>query len=176
MANMAGDFQVARSLRRGTRDSTRRSVDTLGHRLAIWNFKKPSVLCVRLDVVVSERMFSFNKPLTPASARHAALINQLATPGLGTLMLGRLALGIAQLALGIAGFLFIITWFAIIFFQYYGQISGNVEVKPVGWIGLTGGILFIASWLWSLITSIGFIRKAERSSQQLPAVPPRISS
>ena len=57
-------------------------------------------------------MFSFNKPLTPASARNAALVNKLATPGLGTLMLGKMALGLAQLALAIAGFLFVIVWFA----------------------------------------------------------------
>lgn len=121
-------------------------------------------------------MFSFNKPLTPASARNAALVNQLATPGLGTLMLGKLALGLAQLALAIAGFLFIIAWFAMILFQYYGQISGNVEVKPVGWIGITGAILFVAAWTWSLFSSIGFIRKAKRLAQHDLGIPPRISS
>ena len=121
-------------------------------------------------------MFSFIKPLTPASARNAALVNQLATPGLGTLMLGKLALGLTQLALALAGFLFIVTWFAMILFQYYGQISGNVEVRPVGWIGITGAILFVASWLWSLITSIGFIREANRAANRESSVPPRISS
>lgn len=121
-------------------------------------------------------MFSFNQPLTPASARRAALINQLATPGLGTLMLGKLALGLAQLAFAIAGFVFIISWFVLILSQFYGQISGDVEVKPVGWIGITGAILFVASWCWSLITSIGFIRKASRMAQPLPEIPPRIGA
>ena len=121
-------------------------------------------------------MFSFNKPLTPASARNAALVNQLATPGLGTLMLGNMALGLAQLALAIAGFLFVIVWFGMVLTQYYGQISGNAEVKPVGWIGITGAILFVASWFWSLVTSIGFIRAANRMTQQDPAVPPRIGT
>ena len=83
-------------------------------------------------------MFSFIRPLTPASARNAALVNQLATPGLGTLMLGKLGLGLAQLALAIAGFLFVIAWFGVVISQYYGQISGNAEVKPVGWVGITG--------------------------------------
>lgn len=121
-------------------------------------------------------MFSFNQPLTPATARRAALINQLATPGLGTLMLGKIVLGSAQLAFAIAGFLFIVTWFVLILSQFYGQISGDVEVKPVGWIGITGAILFVTSWCWSLITSIGFIHKASRMATHLPEVPPRISS
>jgi hypothetical protein len=121
-------------------------------------------------------MLSFNKPLTPASARNAALVNQLATPGLGTLMLGKFALGLAQLALAIAGFLFVIVWFGMVLTQYYGQISGNAEVKPVGWIGITGAILFLISWFWSLITSIGFIRKANRVALSELAAPPRISS
>lgn len=121
-------------------------------------------------------MFSFNQPLTPATARRAALINQLATPGLGTLMLGKIALGLTQLTLAIAGFLFVVAWFVMILTQFYGQISGNVEVKPVGWIGITGAILFVASWCWSLITSIRFIRKASRMAQHLPEVPPRIKT
>lgn len=121
-------------------------------------------------------MFSFIKPLTPASARNAALVNQLATPGLGTLMLGKLALGFSQLALCCAGFGFVVFWFGSVLYQYYGQISGNVEVKSVGWIGITGAMLFVASWFWSLITSIGFIRAANRAANPKPTVPPRISS
>ena len=121
-------------------------------------------------------MFSFIKPLTPTSARNAALVNQLATPGLGTLMLGKFALGCCQLALALGGFAFVMVWFIAMIVQYNGQISGNVAVKPVGWIGITGAILFVASWCWSLTTSIGFIREAKRSPQHLPAVPPRISS
>ncbi len=119
-------------------------------------------------------MFSFNKPLTPASARNAALVNQLATPGLGTLMLGRFALGLSQLALAVAGFLFVIVWFGMVFAQYYGQISGNTEVKPVGWIGIIGALLFVASWFWSLISSIGFIRAANRIATAEQSISPRI--
>jgi hypothetical protein len=121
-------------------------------------------------------MFSFIKPLTPASARNAALVNQLATPGLGTLMLGKFALGFSQLALACAGFLFVIVWFCMVLSQYYGQISGTAEIKSVAWIGILGGLLFVASWVWSLITSIGFIREANRAANRESSVPPRISS
>lgn len=120
-------------------------------------------------------MFSFNTRLTPVSARNAALVNQLATPGLGTLMLGKLVLGFSQLALALVGFAFVLTWFGMILSQYYGQISGNVEVRPVGWIGWVGLGLFGVSWLWSLVTSIGFIRAAKLASEQEASMPPRIS-
>lgn len=121
-------------------------------------------------------MFSFNTRLTPASARNAALVNQLATPGLGTLMLGKLVLGFSQLALAIAGFALVLVWFVAVLGQYYGQISGNVEVKPVGWIGLTGAGLFAVAWLWSLVTSIGFIRTAKREAEQERTAPPVMSN
>lgn len=115
--------------------------------------------------------FDRNKPLTFAAARNAALVNQLATPGLGTLMVGRIALGCSQLALAIAGFLAVLTWFGCVLHQYYGQISGDVTVRPVAWLGISGGILFIASWVWALFTSLGLIREARRSSVP-PLLPP----
>lgn len=119
-------------------------------------------------------MFFSPKPLTAASARNAALVNLLVTPGLGTLMVSKIALGLAQLALAFAGFGFVLVWFLAVMWQYYGQISGNVEVKPVGWIGIIGAVLFLAAWLWSLITSISLIHQARRSTAT-PPVPPIIS-
>ena len=47
------------------------------------------------------------KLLSPATARNAALVNQLATPGLGTIMAGRIVTGAGQLLLALAGFLFL---------------------------------------------------------------------
>jgi hypothetical protein len=120
-------------------------------------------------------MFPTRKPLSPATARNAALINQLATPGLGSLMAGRWVAGFGQLALAVAGFVFVILWFIAIMRQFYGEINGNVEVKPVGWIGLVGVILFAAAWLWSLVTSISLIREGRRNATSLfeqPQPPP----
>jgi hypothetical protein len=115
-----------------------------------------------MDVAMNWPSFSRDKPLTLAAARNAALVNQLATPGLGTLMLGRFALGCSQLALALAGFLLVIIWFGSVLYQYYGQISGDVTVRPVGWIGISGGVLFIAAWIWSLFTSLKFLQEARR--------------
>lgn len=114
------------------------------------------------------------KPLTAASARNAALVNLLVTPGLGTLMVSRIALGLAQLTVAFIGFGFMLVWFLAVMWQYYGQITGNVEVKPVGWIGIVGAVLFLAAWVWSLITSIRIILQA-RSEAAICTVPPIIS-
>lgn len=114
------------------------------------------------------------KPLTTGTARNAALINQLATPGMGSLMAGRYVSGAGQLTLAVTGFVLVITWFIAVMRQFYGQIEGNVEVTPVGWIGLTGVGIFAAAWLWSLVTSISLIREAcrNRSAQINQTAPP----
>ncbi len=114
------------------------------------------------------------KPLTVASARNAALVNLLVTPGLGTLMVSRIALGLLQLALAFTGFGFMLVWFLAVMWQYYGQITGTVEVKPVGWIGIVGAGLFLAAWVWSLITSIRIILQARREAA-IRTAPPIIS-
>src|SRR5208283_1639333 len=90
------------------------------------------------------------KPISQSAARNAALVNQLATPGLGSLMAGRWIAGLGQLALAVAGFVMVVVWFFAVMVQYYGQITGDVSTHPAGWIGETGAILFIASWFWAL--------------------------
>jgi len=102
------------------------------------------------------------KPLTSAMARNAALINQCATPGLGSLIAGRYLSGAGQLLLAVVGFSLSIVWFGAVMRQFYGQIEGNVEVKPVGWIGLTGLAIFAAAWFWALATSISLMREVKR--------------
>ncbi|MFO1514541.1 MAG: hypothetical protein U1F83_16795 [Verrucomicrobiota bacterium] len=111
------------------------------------------------------------KLLTSSKARNAALVNQLATPGLGSLIAGRYVSGGGQLALAVTGFMFFLFWFIAVMRQFYGQIEGNVEVKPVGWIGWTGLAVFAASWLWSLVTSISLLREARRNQAALFANP-----
>jgi len=79
-------------------------------------------------------------------------------------MAGRWVAGSGQLALAVAGFVIFVVWFFKEMIQYYGQISGDVQPHPVWWIGLTGGILFVASWLWALVTSIGLFVEARRNA------------
>jgi hypothetical protein len=115
------------------------------------------------------------KLLTPDKARNAALVNQFATPGLGSLMSGRILAGTGQLTLAITGFIFFLLWFLAVMRQFYGQIQGNVEIKPVGWLGLTGLGVFAAAWFWSLVTSLSLMREARRNRDALfkePQPPP----
>jgi hypothetical protein len=113
------------------------------------------------------------KPLSAAAARNAVLINLLATPGLGTLMAGRIVVGVGQLILAVAGFGFLVLWFVALLRQYYGQISGDVPVTPIAWLGESGAVIFLAAWSWSLVTSISLVREARRNAPAaFAAVPP----
>jgi len=113
-------------------------------------------------------------PLTLASAKNATLLNLLATPGLGSLLVGKFAQGLVQLALAVTGFCFVAVWFVAVLRQYYGQLYGTTETDSVAWLGLTGGALFLAGWIWALLTSISLLSQARRSAATMP-VPPVIS-
>lgn len=115
------------------------------------------------------------KPLTSATARNAFLINQFATPGLGSLLAGRRLSGAGQLTLAIAGFIFFVLWFIAVMRQFYGQIQGDVEATPVGWVGWIGLAMFGGAWVWSLVTSLSLLREARRNQPSLfndPQPPP----
>ena len=112
------------------------------------------------------------KLLSPTTARNAVLVNLLATPGLGTLMAGRIAVGVGQLVLALSGFGFIVVWFLALLRQYYGQISGDVPATPIAWLAATGAVLFILAWLWSLVTSISLLREARRHAPSAFAASP----
>lgn len=107
---------------------------------------------------------SATKKTSRLKARNAALLNQLATPGLGSLFAGRVVAGLGQLVMSVAGFVLIMIWFVQLMIQYYGQISGDVTVHPVGKYGLLGTVLFVLAWGWSLVTSFSLLRAASKVS------------
>ncbi|HVU28564.1 MAG TPA: 4a-hydroxytetrahydrobiopterin dehydratase [Verrucomicrobiae bacterium] len=113
--------------------------------------------------------FSANRK-TPSrtTARNAAIVNQLATPGLGSLMARRWLEGIGQLILFLTGFVIFIIWFVKQMVQYYGQITGNVPTQSIGWILETGATICAIAWLWAAVTSFSLIRAA--SNDRLKAL------
>jgi 4a-hydroxytetrahydrobiopterin dehydratase len=118
---------------------------------------------------------SRGKPLSRAAARNATLLNLLATPGLGSLLARRWIAGGGQLLLALAGFSLFLIWFVKEMIQYYGQITGDVEVQPIGRFLVAGLVLFASAWLWSLVTSLSLLREAaaaSRSSLENFAAPP----
>ena len=105
------------------------------------------------------------RPLTPASARNYALLNQLATPGLGSLLGGRWLAGSGQLILALAGFCLIIAWFVKVMLLFYQQIESNANPAPgsVAWLGESGAATFAVAWIWSLFTSLSLLREARKT-------------
>jgi hypothetical protein len=114
-----------------------------------------------------------SRPVTTARAWICVLINQLATPGLGSFIAGKRIAGSGQLALSIGGFGLITLWM-IRFFYHMMQVEMGQEASPApGWLMDWGGILFGAAWVWSLVTSVMILIQAYAAER---AAPPRIQS
>jgi hypothetical protein len=121
------------------------------------------------------------KPVSTARARNAALINQLATPGLGSLMTRRYFAGAGQLLLACAGFTLLMAWFIRVMVFFYSLATVEApEAEPnlhhEWW--QAGALLFAAGWLWALMTSLNLLRQArsdaERQFEQAGDQPPVI--
>ena len=106
------------------------------------------------------RIFSAKKPLNRTTARNSFLINQFATPGLGSLMAGRWVEGIGQVILAVIGFCLVVAWFVSVMVQFFQQLDSEGSTKSVAWLGETGALFFGAAWLWSLVTSLSLLREA----------------
>ena len=114
------------------------------------------------------------KPLNSTTARNCLLVNQCATPGLGSLMAGRRAAGIGQLLLAVAGFVMVVGWSVQQAIQTYNQIVNDAGTQSVVWLGEAGAAAFIAAWLWSLVTSLSVLREA-RANEPKSAAPPLLA-
>jgi 4a-hydroxytetrahydrobiopterin dehydratase len=109
---------------------------------------------------------SVNAKTSRIKARNAALMNLLGTPGLGSLMAGRIVVGVGQLAFALSGFVLVTIWFVQTMRSYYGQMfnSDGTSHRPVVLTGLIlGSTLFAIGWFWSLVTSLSLMREAKNS-------------
>ncbi|MEW6161318.1 MAG: hypothetical protein AB1813_28145 [Verrucomicrobiota bacterium] len=87
-------------------------------------------------------------------------MNQLATPGLGSVFARRWWAGSGQLVLALLGFAFIIGWFVQFFYVMYQQMAGiDAPSKPFPWMGKAGLVSFGAAWVWSMFTSISLLKQ-----------------
>jgi 4a-hydroxytetrahydrobiopterin dehydratase len=106
------------------------------------------------------------KKTSRAQARNAALLNQLGTPGLGSLLARRWVEGAGQLLLSVVGFGLVAVWFAQMMMGYYGQMFGNNpahRTTPLTKLVLGAG-LFALAWVWSLATSFSLMRAVSKVS------------
>src|SRR5678810_585571 len=106
------------------------------------------------------KTFSVGKPLDRTTARNCFLVNQFATPGLGSLMARRYVAGSGQLLLALIGAGLVIAWFVSVMSRVYQQVEGDSLSSSAAWLGEAGAVAFIASWLWSLVTSLSLLRQA----------------
>jgi len=108
-----------------------------------------------------------NDPPSASRIRMAVLVNQCATPGLGSLMAGRYIAGTLQLLLALAGFVFIVAWLFSILKMAYSLMdtAGTSEPVPPHWLGWTGLVCFGAAWLWAGATSISLLLASRRVRQ-----------
>ena len=106
------------------------------------------------------------KKISRAQARNAVLLNQFATPGLGSLLAGRKLAGSGQLVLSVVGFALVTLWFVQMMMRYYGQMFGDTTVHNPVVLGnlLIGGGLFALAWVWSLQTGFSLLREASKVS------------
>lgn len=111
---------------------------------------------------------SLNKELDPAKAGTFILINQLVTPGAGSLMGGR-RVGYLQLALACAGFFMVCGFFYGLIKETWRLGEYPDDFGVYGSMGIYGALAFTASWIWSLGTSVSMWREAAR----LKSKPPR---
>ena len=113
------------------------------------------------------------RPLNRNELWSCALINQFATPGLGSVVARHFIAGTGQLILAFVGFALFIGWFVQKMRLFYGQIAGTDLPVDAGSRLLVWGLaIFAISWIWSLITSIQMIRSAPEDV--IPPLPPKI--
>ncbi|SPE58795.1 conserved hypothetical protein [Verrucomicrobia bacterium] len=117
------------------------------------------------------RTSSAGKALSRATARNCFLINQFATPGLGSIMAGRRWVGCGQLLLALAGFAMVLGWFALLANNFYQQLMDDAPPQSPAWLGKAGAVVFGLAWLWSLVTSLSILRSAKDNPAN---VPPRL--
>jgi hypothetical protein len=98
-----------------------------------------------------------------SSGFQCLLLNQFATPGLGSLMARRYVAGSIQLLLAIVGFLLFLGWFLQLFTGMYRMAAG-LEDQPAqrSWLAWGGVLLFTASWLLAWPTSISVLREGRK--------------
>ena len=114
------------------------------------------------------------KPVSPARARNCFLINQFATPGLGSLLAGRYMSGAGQLILSLTGFGLVVGWFVCVTIQFVRVMDTGTQPESVAWLGIMGAIVFATAWLWALSTSLQILRSAKGGRPPGPQAPPPV--
>jgi hypothetical protein len=107
------------------------------------------------------------KIVTRQRAWACAAMNQLAFPGLGTIMAGR-RIGYVQAVIMVVGFCLFVgfmlqyfAWFARFVMAQGGDESSQNGYRSCLWMLFAGLGLTGLAWCWALLSSISIVRKAQ---------------
>ena len=113
------------------------------------------------------------KLLSRSKANNCVLINQCATPGLGSILARRYVAGIGQLFVALAGFGLFVAWFVQVMIKFYSLINDSSAEAEMSFRLMKIGVgIFAAAWIWSWFTSISVMREAKRNAEQELKAPP----
>ncbi len=103
---------------------------------------------------------------------HAAVVlNQLATPGMGSWIAGRRRAGAGQLVLSVAGFLLFCAHFGLLIWSSIRALTEAVEPAALpATLWKSGLLLFGVAWAWSGITSFQLWRDSRAANSPLPPI------
>jgi hypothetical protein len=104
-------------------------------------------------------------------------MQNLATPGIGSLKARCIFAGICQLSLAIASCFFICAWVIGWSYRIYqAQIGETIPQNSYGWPLKWGIACFGLSWLWAMITSASLLLQAKAAERRNPqTIPPRLA-
>ena len=111
-----------------------------------------------------------------ARAWSYVLLNQLALPGMGTIMARRKSSGYLQAGLSLIGFAIFtgfVLWFLVGLIRTVSDIYGDLDaywrdVRSRAWIAWVGLVVCGVAWFWSLASSVQILRAARKQSRPPP--------
>jgi hypothetical protein len=106
----------------------------------------------------------------------ACVLQNLATPGIGSLKARWVFSGICQLTLAIASCFLICVWVIEWSYRIYQAQNGEtIPQNSSGWLLKWGVVCFGLSWLWALITCASLVLRAKAAERRnRRRVPPRL--
>jgi len=104
-------------------------------------------------------------------------MQNLATPGIGSLKARRFFAGTCQLTLAIASGCLICAWVIGWCYRIYqAQTDEPIPETSSGWLLKWGVVCFGVSWLWALITCVRLVLQAKAAERRNSGkVPPRLA-
>jgi hypothetical protein len=79
----------------------------------------------------------------------------------------RFIAGTGQIILASVGFCLIMLWFVSLYRSMYQELVGGAPAHAHNEYGKYGALLFLASWIWSWVTSLSLLREAKRNTPPL---------